>query len=71
MSARKETYFVFPLDEMWMVSAEGEFEAWGPYNTSAEAVRVAKNVAKANLPSEVLLRGANGRWQVKYSGLDS
>jgi len=67
MPAGKETYYVFPLEDFWMVSCASEFEAWGPYPSRAEALRIAKAVAKANPPSEVWLRGNDGRWQLKVS----
>jgi hypothetical protein len=66
MSARKEIYFVFPMENLWMVSCESELEAWGPYPSRAEALRMARAVAEVNPPSEVLLWEADGLWQIQH-----
>jgi len=68
MSARKETYFVFPLANSWMLSTESELEAWGPYPTKARAVRMARAFAKINQPSEVIVRSNGSERILEHTG---
>ena len=66
--ARRKVWHVVPDgDGGWAVKKEEAQRASGIYPTKAEAIAKAKELAKANVPSQIKIHGTDGRLQTEHT----
>lgn len=57
---------VVPSDKQWAIKGEKNSKATSLYNTQAEAIKAARDIA-INQKSELLIHGANGKIRARNS----
>lgn len=67
MSKKRSVIHVLPTKEGWGVKRESAERASSTHETKAEAIERAREMAKSERPSQVKIRGHDGRLQTEHT----
>ena len=65
--AKRKVYHVAPKDDRWEIKAEGAQRATKLTDTKKEAVAAAKEMAKRQLPSQLIVHKTDGTIQHEFT----
>lgn len=63
----RNIYDVSPSGDKWTVKKRGATFVLGTFDRKADAIEYGKKVAKANQPSQLVIRKADGTFETEYT----
>ncbi len=63
----RKVYQVTPQDDAWMVTLDGKKKPLAQYETKSAALEAARELAKANEPSQLIIHRADGTVQTSHT----